>query len=74
MVQQRVIALFVFAALAIPVAANLGGIGTPIGTPPNAIAASTGLVETKDMAKVGALVGVIGFVLGFFWLTKFFPF
>ncbi len=25
-------------ALAIPVAANLGGIGTPIGTPPNAIA------------------------------------
>ena len=61
-------------ALAIPVAANLGGIGTPIGTPPNAIAASTGLVETKDMAKVGALVGVIGFVLGFFWLTKFFPF
>ena len=61
-------------ALAIPVAANLGGIGTPIGTPPNAIAASTGLVETKDMAKVGALVGVIGFVLGFFWVTKFFPF
>lgn len=46
----------------------------PISTPPNAIAASTGLVETKDMAKVGALVGVIGFVLGFFWVTKFFPF
>ena len=46
----------------------------PISTPPNAIAASTGLVETNDMAKVGALVGVIGFVLGFFWLTKFFPF
>ena len=46
----------------------------PISTPPNAIAASTGLVETKDMAKVGALVGVIGFVLGFFWVTMFFPF
>ena len=46
----------------------------PISTPPNAIAASTGLVETEDMAKVGALVGVIGFVLGFFWVTKFFPF
>lgn len=27
-------------AMAIPVAANLGGIGTPIGTPPNAIALS----------------------------------
>ena len=25
-------------ALAIPIAANIGGIGTPIGTPPNAIA------------------------------------
>ena len=46
----------------------------PISTPPNAIAASTGLVETKDMAKVGMLVGLIGFVLGFFWITKIFPF
>ena len=46
----------------------------PISTPPNAIAASTGLVETKDMAKVGIIIGVVGFVLGFFWLTKLFPF
>ena len=46
----------------------------PISTPPNAIAASTGLVETKDMAKVGLIIGVVGFVLGFFWLTKIFPF
>ena len=46
----------------------------PISTPPNAIAASTGLVETKDMAKVGVIIGVVGFVLGFFWLTKIFPF
>ena len=46
----------------------------PISTPPNAIAASTGLVETKDMAKVGLLIGVIGVLLGFFWLSKLFPF
>ncbi len=46
----------------------------PISTPPNAIASSTGLVETKDMAKVGALIGLIGFIFGFFWLTKLFPF
>ncbi|MBQ8069809.1 MAG: SLC13/DASS family transporter [Bacteroidales bacterium] len=46
----------------------------PISTPPNAIASSTGLVDTKDMAKVGIIIGVIGFVLGFFWLTKLFPF
>ena len=46
----------------------------PISTPPNAIAASTGLVETKDMAKVGLIIGVVGFIFGFFWLTKIFPF
>ena len=46
----------------------------PISTPPNAIAASTGLVETKQMAKIGIIVGTIGFVLGFFWLTTLFPF
>jgi len=46
----------------------------PISTPPNAIASSTGLVETKDMIKVGLVVGVIGVVLAFFWLTKIFPF
>ena len=46
----------------------------PISTPPNAIASSTGLVETKDMAKVGIIIGVVGFALGYFWLTKLFPF
>ena len=46
----------------------------PISTPPNAIASSTGLVDTKDMAKVGLIIGAIGFILGYFWLTKIFPF
>ena len=46
----------------------------PISTPPNAIAFSTGLIKTKDMIKVGAVIGVIGLVLAFFWLTKIFPF
>jgi sodium-dependent dicarboxylate transporter 2/3/5 len=46
----------------------------PVSTPPNAIASSTGLVETKDMAKVGIIIGVFGFIFGFFWLTKIFPF
>jgi sodium-dependent dicarboxylate transporter 2/3/5 len=32
----------------------------PISTPPNAIALSTGLVETRDLAKAGVLVGGIG--------------
>ncbi len=46
----------------------------PISTPPNAIAASTGLVKTSDMAKAGLIIGVAGFVLGYFWLTTIFPF
>ena len=46
----------------------------PISTPPNAIASSTGMVQTKDMAKVGILIGVIGFILGYLWLTVIFPF
>ena len=46
----------------------------PISTPPNAIASSTGLVETKDMLKVGIIIGAIGLVFGFFWLPKIFPF
>lgn len=35
----------------------------PISTPPNAIAMSTGVIETKDMAKSGIVVGVIGFAI-----------
>ena len=46
----------------------------PISTPPNAIASSTGLVKTKDMAKVGIIIGVFGFILGYFMLTEFFQF
>ena len=36
-----------------------------ISTPPNAIASSTGLVETKDMAKMGVIMGLVGLVLGY---------
>ena len=61
--------LSVFVAVCASVAMCL-----PVSTPPNAIASSTGLVKTKDMAKVGLFVGVVGLVLGFFWVTKIFPF
>lgn len=40
----------------------------PISTPPNAIAASTGMIRTKDMFKVGLILGIIGGVLGFLML------
>ena len=35
----------------------------PISTPPNAIAMSTGIINTPDMAKAGVLVGVIGLLI-----------
>ena len=37
----------------------------PISTPPNAIAYSTGLVNTKQMAKVGLIMGVISMIFGY---------
>ena len=37
----------------------------PISTPPNAIAYSTGLVKTGQMARVGLLVGIISMVLAY---------
>lgn len=37
----------------------------PISTPPNAIAYSTGLINQKDMAKTGIIVGITTLALGF---------
>ena len=37
----------------------------PISTPPNALAHSTGIINTKQMAIVGIIVGIVGFVLGY---------
>ena len=36
--------------------------------PPNAIAHSTGLVEQKDMLKIGLIVGMISLILGYLLL------
>lgn len=37
----------------------------PISTPPNAIADSTGMIEHKDMARTGVIIGVTGLILGY---------
>ncbi|UAB70092.1 SLC13/DASS family transporter [Vibrio sp. SCSIO 43132] len=39
--------------------ASLGMI-LPVSTPPNSLAYSTGLVESRDMAKTGLIMGIIG--------------
>ncbi len=62
-------AMVIFVATAASLAMCL-----PISTPPNAIAFSSGLIKTKDMAMCGIIIGLVGLVFAFFWLTKIFPF
>ena len=69
-------------AMAIPVAANVGGLGTPIGTPPNAIA----LKYLNDPAGLNLNMGfgewmmfmlpftIVVLFLGWLLLMKLFPF
>ncbi|WED26928.1 SLC13 family permease [Vibrio sp. DW001] len=42
--------------------ASLGMI-LPVSTPPNSLAYSTGLIESKDMAKMGIIMGVVGLLI-----------
>ncbi|MGN1220843.1 MAG: SLC13 family permease [Candidatus Cryptobacteroides sp.] len=44
------------------------GMVLPISTPPNAIAHSTGMIEQKDMAKTGLIMGCFGLVIGYVML------
>lgn len=37
----------------------------PISTPPNALAHATGMIQQKDMEKVGLAMGVVGLLLGY---------
>ncbi len=64
--------------LSIPVAANLGGVGTPIGTPPNAIALQylTGQASISfgQWMVFGIPFVVIMLFLGWLLLLKLFPF
>ena len=41
------------------------GMVLPISTPPNALAHATGLIEQRDMAKVGLIMGAIGLLVGY---------
>lgn len=45
----------------------------PISTPPNAIAISTGTLETKNMAKAGFVIGVFGIALVTIYAIFYWP-
>ena len=53
--------------IGVAIASSLGMV-LPISTPPNAMAHATGLIEQKDMAKVGIIMGLIGLVFGYIML------
>ena len=46
----------------------------PISTPPNAIAMSSGMIATKDLAKVGAIVGFSGIFLALLFSQTYWPY
>lgn len=50
--------------LIVTFAASLG-MSLPISTPPNALAHATGHVNSNQMAKVGAILGIVGVALSF---------
>jgi sodium-dependent dicarboxylate transporter 2/3/5 len=60
--------------LAIPVAANIGGIGTPVGTPPNAIAigqlASTGVTVSFGKWMVMAVPAALALLVISWWMLQ----
>ena len=37
----------------------------PISTPPNALAYATNMIQQKDMARMGVIIGAISIVLGY---------
>ncbi|GAB4424050.1 MAG: SLC13 family permease [Bacteroidia bacterium] len=41
------------------------GMALPISTPPNALAHATGLIETRDMARTGVVIGLVGLIMIF---------
>ncbi|MFT6924537.1 MAG: sodium-dependent dicarboxylate transporter 2/3/5 [Psychromonas sp.] len=50
--------------LAVTFAASLG-MSLPISTPPNALAYASGNIETKQMAKIGVIIGIVGVLVAF---------
>lgn len=62
----------VLSALIIGAACSLSMV-LPISTPPNAIAMSTGMVKTSDMARVGLVVGLIGLLVALVFALTIWP-
>lgn len=55
--------------LAVTLSVSLG-MSLPISTPPNALAHATGLVESRQMALIGVIMGVVGTLLAMVWIYE----
>ena len=53
--------------LGIPFAANLGGMGTIIGSPPNAIANASDKITIRDFVSRGVVIGILAPVVSVLW-------
>ena len=54
--------------IGIAISASLA-MSLPISTPPNSLAHATGLVEQRDMVRIGLIVGAVGLVIGYAMLV-----
>jgi sodium-dependent dicarboxylate transporter 2/3/5 len=58
--------------IAAALASSLGFI-LPVGTPPNAIAYGTGYISTREMARAGFALNIIGCILVTLFMTLIVP-
>lgn len=62
----------VISAVLIGMACNMAML-LPISTPPNAIAMSTGYIQTMDMVKIGSVIGVTGLLVALAYAMLYWP-
>jgi sodium-dependent dicarboxylate transporter 2/3/5 len=62
----------VISAVLIGMACNMAML-LPISTPPNAIAMSTGYIQTMDMVKIGSVIGVVGLLVALTYAMLYWP-
>jgi len=60
------------ALVAVAIASSYG-MTLPISTPPNAIAMGSGMIETRDMIKIGSVLGGLGMILVLVLTRYFWP-
>lgn len=69
--EKKVGATAPFAVLGVAYSASIGGMGTLVGSPPDAIAFATGRVPQMSMIKAGLLINLLLVLVKAFWARVF---